>query len=280
MARRSPITEKQIEQLYESGFGQGSRSSYKPWLTVRKVPSRGLSSRLKSLFCDRNHQLLSKLERHVLYLLESLPDVWDIREQYPLDRTRTLLIADQIGVRHPIYPKTNIPTVMTTDFLVTFRRGSRKWEVAIAAKYIKDAEKPRVRKKLEIEQYYWTSLPTPVRHFIITEEQVFIPYVENLQIMRPYRSLESLYPLSSRDIKAIARLLKPDILRRKRSLADACALVDSRLGYRVGTCLKVCRYLIANKEWPVDLTKSYNPRLPLPLSTSAEIPLIRHLSVA
>lgn len=280
MAYRPPFTETLIERLYEQGCGQGTRGSYKPWLDVRRVPSRGLSSRLKSLFCNRNYQLLSKLERYVLYLLESLPDVWDIREQYPLDRTRTLFIADQLGVRHPFYPKTGIPTVMTTDFLVTFKRGSRKWEIAIAAKYMEEAKKPRARKKLEVERDYWMSLPTPVRHFTITEEHVFIPYVENLEIMRPYRSIESLYPLSPQNVITIARLLKPGVLRGRKSLVELCADLDCRLGYRVGTCLKVSRHLIGNQEWPVDLTKRYNPRLPLSLTTSAAIPLIKKLSAA
>ena len=36
-----------IARRLKEGRGQGSEKSYKPWLTVRDVPSRGLSVRIK-----------------------------------------------------------------------------------------------------------------------------------------------------------------------------------------------------------------------------------------
>ncbi len=280
MARRTPISEDQITKWYEEGLGSGSRDSYKPWLTVRRFSSYGLSSRVKSLLCNRIHHTFSMLERQVLLLLEDLPNVWDIREQYPLDRARTLVIADNLGIRHPYYPGTGVPTVMTTDFLVTFKRGCRQWDVAIAVKYMKDSIRPRVRNKLAIERDYWHSMPTAVRHVILTEEKASLPYVGNLEIIRPYRRLESLYPLSAREVRRIARLLRPGVLRRKTSLVKLCTVLDHNLGYRVGTCLKVSRHLIANREWPVDLHKPYNPRRPLSLTHAVDTPLASYVTAA
>jgi hypothetical protein len=44
-----------------------------------------------------------------------------IREQFPLPRDKTLEVAMQLGERHPYYPGTHVPAVMTVDFMVTKR---------------------------------------------------------------------------------------------------------------------------------------------------------------
>lgn len=280
MARRKLMTEDRIERWFAEGRGQGTRSSYKPGLTVRDVPSHGLSSRLKSIHFDRVIHVFSTLERYVLFHIESLPDVWDIREQYPLNREVTLAIAEELDIRHPYYPQTTIPTVMTTDFLVTFKRGSRKIDVAIAVKYSEQAERPRTKKKLTLERTYWELLSTPVRHLTVTEKDISLTYAQNLQIMRPYRSLAALYPLRQHEVNKIQAMLTPPVLRGQQSLVDICRKVDRTLGHPHGTCLKVSRHLIGNAVWPVDLTAEYIPRLPLKLHAHTEVPLLNKLKAA
>ena len=50
---------------------------YKPWLTVRDVPSLGRSHRIFGHKSQRTHHLLSDLELAVFLLLEWHPDTED-----------------------------------------------------------------------------------------------------------------------------------------------------------------------------------------------------------
>jgi len=46
----------------KEGRGQGNGKDYKPWFTVRDVPSEGRSHRLFGHITHRTHHLLSDLE--------------------------------------------------------------------------------------------------------------------------------------------------------------------------------------------------------------------------
>jgi len=82
----------------------------------------------------------------------------DIREQYPLNLRRTLTIAGQIDVRHPVDPHTGILLTQTTDILLT--RGTAD-DACFTAWAVKDREQlgdERTTDKLEIERRYWQEL--------------------------------------------------------------------------------------------------------------------------
>jgi len=83
---------------------------------VRDVPSEGTSSMVQSRITGRNHAYLSDHEFKVHLIAEYGRSTLDIREQFallPWDETQS--IASQIGIRHPIFPGTSTPTVLTTD---------------------------------------------------------------------------------------------------------------------------------------------------------------------
>src|SRR5688572_22105324 len=100
-------------------------SSYRPWLTIRDVPSRGFLARVRGWKSGREHHLLSKLELRYFLTLDLSPSVGEICEQFPLLPLReTQNIASRIGVRHPTDPRTGRATVMTTDFVFTNTDGN------------------------------------------------------------------------------------------------------------------------------------------------------------
>ena len=156
MAKRTNRwTEDKIVRYYVEGRGNGELSNYKPWLTIQDVPSTGRVHRLKGWKTNRIHHLLSDLERDYFYLLDWTEDVIDIREQYPLDREKTVQIAEKKQINHPVDSTTRTPIVCTTDFLVTIRKGK---EILHIARTIKPHEKlndKRVIEKFEIERQYW-----------------------------------------------------------------------------------------------------------------------------
>jgi hypothetical protein len=132
---RSPQawTEEKIEKRFADGFGEGIGADYKPWLTVgRSTPSLGTSNRSGGRTTGRVHHFLSDIERNAFLIYDWAASVVDIREQFPLDRRETRAIAEAMGVRHPIYPKSDVPVVMTTDFLLDTALDDRATQVARA----------------------------------------------------------------------------------------------------------------------------------------------------
>lgn len=85
------------------------------------------------------------MERNHFYLTEYSDFVVDIREQFPLlPLEETIVIADELGIKHPTDPKANEPIVMTTDFLLTMDKGQGVFEVARTIKMKEELLKERV----------------------------------------------------------------------------------------------------------------------------------------
>jgi hypothetical protein len=81
--------------------GQGSGPDYRPWLTIRDVPSQGRSHRIFVHLTQRTHHLLSDLELATFFFLQWRQITTDIREQFPPDRELTREICNRLGVEHP-----------------------------------------------------------------------------------------------------------------------------------------------------------------------------------
>jgi len=88
------------------GRGQGLGKNYKPWITVRDVPSDGRSHRVFSHLTQRTHRLLSDIELATFLLFQWRPDTTDIREQFPLDKTSTRLKKYVIRLEFDTPPNT------------------------------------------------------------------------------------------------------------------------------------------------------------------------------
>lgn len=141
-----------IEKWINEGRGSGVGSDYKPWLNIQDVSSKGRSTRLKGTKTNRQHEFLSDLERNYFYLTEYSDFVVDIREQFPLlPLEETIVIADELGIKHPTDPKTNESIVMTTDFLLTVDKGEGLVEFARTIKMKDELLKERVICSFEIK---------------------------------------------------------------------------------------------------------------------------------
>lgn len=156
-----------IKRSLKNGYGLGEREKYKPWLRVQDVPSKGQSAKIAGLKTNRLHHTLSQLESQFFYLSEFSNAVIDIREQYPLlPLTLSKKIADEIGVEHPRSPKTGLPIVMTTDFLLTLQHKGRICYEAINVKPENELADFRVAEKIEIERIWWQLLGVKFRQFV------------------------------------------------------------------------------------------------------------------
>ena len=125
--------------------------AYKPFIVIQDVPSLGRSSRQCGIKTGRQHDFLSDLERNYFMNLEFLDEVVDIREQFPLEIEETLLIAEELGIKHPTKPATKEPNTMTSDFCITIKEGNSMRDIIRTTKYKKDLLDRRVMEKFAIE---------------------------------------------------------------------------------------------------------------------------------
>ncbi|HAD49393.1 MAG TPA: heteromeric transposase endonuclease subunit TnsA, partial [Idiomarina sp.] len=77
-------TEALFARWIKEGRGSGQHADYKPWLTVRDLPSLGRVHRVFGHKSRRTHHLLSDLELSVFLLLEWHSEITQVREQFPL----------------------------------------------------------------------------------------------------------------------------------------------------------------------------------------------------
>jgi hypothetical protein len=133
---------------------------------------------VRSRVTGRTHHYLSRQEFKVHLEAEYSRRTKNIREQYallPVEETQE--IAAGLGVKHPIYPTTRTPTVMTTDLLLTLGRSAGEQLLAISVKLTKDLT-PRNLEKLLIEKVYWRR--RGVEWLLITEKEISNHRINNL----------------------------------------------------------------------------------------------------
>lgn len=251
----------------KEGRGVGTGADYIPYLLIHDVPSLGLASRVWGWKANRVHHLLSQLELKFFYTVEWRLDVLDIREQFPLHLDETLTIANRLGIRHPRDPKTKDYVVMTSDFVITVRKGFVTEELIRAVKYRNDLENKRVKEKLEIERIYWQEI-RELDWNIVTEEELDVNLVANVEWLHAHRDVERLTPLTVEDVAQIESLLTPQVAQGRFRLRDLTNECDEHLGLEPGSSLDVVRHLLANRRWEVDMRTRIMP--PLPLTLTAE----------
>lgn len=163
------------------GRGVGEGLSYKPWLKIRDVPSKGTSSNPPGIIVSRPHHLLSELEAEYFFLTERKPTVVDIREQWPiLDLDRTLELCAKFGVRHNY--RGAFPEPFTIDFLITHSIDGKLHYSAKSIKTPEDAANPEIRLRLQVE-YEWC-LERGIPWTLIDTSQFSKELLSNLRFMR------------------------------------------------------------------------------------------------
>jgi hypothetical protein len=247
-------TEKKIENMVASGHGRGVGAEYIPWIHVRDFSSRGTSRRAPSHKTGRKHQLLSDVEFDLFLLLEWSRDFSDIREQYPLDRDLTQDVARTLGIKHPCYPSTHVPTVMTVDFLCTRATTGDHEFVAFNAKRKEEAEDEDSLVKLEIQRASLELLGIP--HHLVYHSDLPAQKVRNIEKIRD--SLVKDGEIEPRPgYWASMSTWMSQMLSSARSdltLVEFCAQFDSANSAPPGTGLRAARLLMFERVLIPDLS--------------------------
>lgn len=275
MAAKIKWSEDRIAQLELEGRGKGAGADYKPWIRVSDFSSQGISRRMFSAKTGRHHELLSNGERNLFLLLEFCRDVTDIREQFPLDREETSSIAARLNIKHPVYPHTRVNTVMTTDFLVKFRRNDEVYLEAFSCKTAEDLENPRTLEKLEIERCYFEALGIPYRLVLNTSlpaNKVNNIYWFRQAVLDDHGRAE--YP---GEFVELGKRMLHELSRApgKGTLAQFCANFDARVGLQPGTGLMLARALLWEGALQTDLNQPDLPATPVVMFSVPQKPTLR-----
>ncbi|QZA82266.1 TnsA endonuclease N-terminal domain-containing protein [Deefgea piscis] len=262
--RKSIWTEEKITRLEREGRGKGIQSDYKPWVQINDLSSLGNSHRVYSEKTKRVHHLLSDIEWHLFLMLEHSRDVLDIREQYPLKREKTLSLAAELDIKHPIYPATKIATVMTCDFLVTLNQEGKNSLRAFSCKNEAGIEKLRDLEKLELERSYFERLGIP--YHLAISSQLSKNKIKNLLWCRGATIAGGEVSSEELDVQAEHRLRLIHAIRRagRGSLGDFCKKQDELAGLDIGSSLFVIRNLLWHRELLTDLNSARLTEQPMP----------------
>lgn len=216
---------------------------------MRRIASSGRSNRPLGRTTGRVHHLLSDIERRSFLIYDRAENVTDIREQFPLDRTTTQRIAAEMGVRHPTYPGSNVPVVMTTDLLLDVRIEGRDLLAARAIKPTSALGDGRVLEKLEIERRFWAE--REVDWGLVTERELPPVLIGNLEWLQgPWAS----NAWSGEDEARAGRFAQALPGFAEEPLRVFCATMEAELALQPGEALALVRRMIATRRWQADLS--------------------------
>lgn len=258
--RRYEFDESKIARFYKEGRGNGLGKEYKPWLTVQDVSSLGRSSRIYSFKTGRTHNFLSDLEANLFYVLNWSDAVQDIREQYPLDRAVTRMIANEMGIVHPRDTRTKTDIVMTTDFVVDVIGADKKlFTKAISVKPSSALGDNRTLEKQELERRYWSR--EKINWGIVTDREMPATRIANLRWLHELYSLDGLNVnhadyWTDRCERFIAELSRV----RGGLIKDFTRHLEEHCSFAHGESMTVMRHLAARKQILIDIDKPFSAR--------------------
>lgn len=277
--RRYGFDEQKIDRFLKEGRGTGHGKTYKPWLEIHDVSSRGRSSRVPSQKTGRIHHMLSDLERGLLLLLDWADSVTDIREQFPLDRDETRALAEAMGIRHPLDTASRVDIVMTTDFLVDIKAEVGIRECAYSVKPASELGSKRTLEKLEIERRYWAR--RDVTWKLVTDRDLPKARIQNLHDLHELKTLDGVkkpHPNYWRD--RCERLLAALRTVQGGTIQQFVKGLEASPGFSHGEPMTVIRHLAANKILIFDLDEPFSASWPIDrLEISARPATLRRISL-
>lgn len=271
MAGPQKWTEELIAQRVKDGRGQGVGVRYLPWLYVQEFSSKGTQTRIPGAKVRRTVHTFSYLERALFLYLEFQENFLGFDEQWPMDRGVTLGAASTLRIRHPRYPKTAIPVVMTLDGVAHMR--DEDGQVRLAGWDVKPARqllKKRVAEKLSLHKAFCAHVGMP--HYVFTENSVSRNVIRNIDWIRMSQpkagEVESVAGLfTSHPLEMLEQLTA---CRTRPAITHFCAQYDAANYLERGTGLRIIKFLLWHRRVEVNLEAKWIERepIPRPLSTT------------
>ncbi|WP_199610011.1 TnsA endonuclease C-terminal domain-containing protein [Flocculibacter collagenilyticus] len=244
-SRKLGNSEAKNNKWIKEGRGSGQHSEYKPWITVRDLPSDGRVHRVFGHKSQRTHHLLSDIELAVFLLLEWHQDIVQIREQFPLEIETTRQIALESGIDHPSL--SGVMQYMSSDFLVNSQDPNQP-KFVLQVKHSEALSDARTIEKLELERRYWQLKEVP--WFLITERDIPETVIKNIKW---------LYPAQRDEIDMELLIQRVDYYDHhftknpNKNIIDICKNLDIAYELQVGESLGEVRHLLAKRCFTFDI---------------------------
>jgi hypothetical protein len=247
-------TEEVIARRIKEGRGQGDGVVYTPWLYVQEFSSSGTQTRIPSPLIGRTIHTFSYIERALFLWLEFLGSLLGYKEQFPMERQITLAIAAALRIKHPKYPRSTVPVVMTLDALAwQARPDGTSYVTAYDAKPSSKLRDRRVMEKLTLHKGYCAHFGIP--HQIFTEQSVPKNVIRNIDMIRGARRKEGELELVPGLFDVHPQLMLDEISFKTpaKSIREFCAAYDTRHRLPKGAALRVFKILLWRHKLNVDL---------------------------
>ncbi len=243
-------TEDKIADKIRQNHGRGEGLQYQSW--VRKTErqnTRGNFNRVKGKLIRRRYELRDKLDCTALMLLERNPDVIDIRENYRLDREMTLSVySNHLNEKHPCYVGTDIPEVLTIDFLVTFRNpgSNEEYYKGVMSYWTKELHSKAVFLRLDV-------INICLHNLFNTSLKIFTQKEHAPEIINGINWGYSAYELSAEDLPSInlkkiqEHIINGVLSGGEQAINRYCSGLDKQFKYPLGTSLRVFRTMLARR---------------------------------
>lgn len=249
-----------IKEKVKAGYGCGKGKAYHSWIKIISGPTKASSHIIQGYTTGRSHEVLSKLERDYCLILDSHPNVVDIREKVPrIDIEMDINNAESIGIKYPVDNKTNIPFILTSDFLIDIKTKNEIKQVirSVIPKY--KLEEKRTLELLELERLYWEK--AGISDFkIVTEDEIDEIRADNWKYLtKEYRKLAKI--LNTEDISIYAQQYLKNLSEDLR-ISDYSKDFEREtgLGENIGKrlfCFSIVeRLIIIDLDVPIKLNKT------------------------
>lgn len=250
-------TEAKVAKLLAEGYGSGTGPDYKPWIEVRDISSKGRKHLVPGTRLGRDVHLLSDVEYSMFLLLDWSPQVADVNEQFPLDRALTQDVARKLSIPHPFYPGTDVPFVMTVDFMVTLTRNGQTVLEAFNTKTDADVADERELQKLEIQRTALELMEVP--HHLVVESAITEPLATNLAWLQSalVKPGEVEPHPGFFDEMATRFMRHAGAAATNKTLAQVASEFDRTQGVEAGTGLRAARILARRKQVLIDLNSTH-----------------------
>lgn len=280
------FTPARLEKWRDQGRGTGTGSDYQPWHQVtRSDPgSRGRSHLINWRF-GRLHHFLSDQEMVAFGFASMLPNLVDLREQFPLAHEAaepeisayqashggwgadgTLQISEDLGHKHPVVRKDGVvaPWVMTTDLVLTLLSPTGRHEIlAISVKYDQEFNSPRTLELLRIEREYWRR--QDVFWLLLAPSLYSLAVANTLRIGMPWAIGAEAASAEILDALATIATNSPGL-----SLSSTLRRVSQELSMSQADALPAFWQAVWSGRVPLDMSRPMRPNEPIELLSAPD----------
>ena len=173
------------------------------------------------------------------------------------NRELAIEISQDKGIKYPVFRGTEIPYIMTTDFMITIRADTGQLKhIARTVKPSADLEKKSVIEKYEIERSYWER--KGIDWGLVTENEINDNLASNIEWIHLCYRYEDLEFNDKTYFTELVHVLVNMLYKIDIPLSSLLSNLDFEYNAEPGTFLKIFKHLIATKVIQIDLMQKIN----------------------